>query len=99
MRNWIIAVISAAAVAWPAAAPAQQPIVIKFSHVVAPDTPKGKGAEKFKELAEKYTRRQGQGRGLSELDSSTRTRRSSRRCSSAPCRCWRPRTRSSGRSA
>ena len=34
---------------------AQAPIVIKFSHVVAPNTPKGKGAEKFKELAEKYT--------------------------------------------
>jgi len=34
---------------------AQAPILIKFSHVVAPDTPKGKGAEKFKELAEKYT--------------------------------------------
>ena len=34
---------------------AQEPIVIKFSHVVAPNTPKGKGAEKFKELAEKYT--------------------------------------------
>jgi C4-dicarboxylate-binding protein DctP len=34
---------------------AQQPIVIKFSHVVANDTPKGKGALKFKELAEKYT--------------------------------------------
>ena len=32
---------------------AQQPIVVKFSHVVAADTPKGKGAEKFKELAEK----------------------------------------------
>jgi C4-dicarboxylate-binding protein DctP len=32
---------------------AQQPIIIKFSHVVAQDTPKGKGAEKFKELAEK----------------------------------------------
>jgi C4-dicarboxylate-binding protein DctP len=31
------------------------PIVIKFSHVVAPDTPKGKGAEKFRELADKYT--------------------------------------------
>ena len=30
-------------------------IVIKFSHVVTPDTPKGKGADKFKELAEKYT--------------------------------------------
>ncbi len=36
-------------------ASAQAPIVIKFSHVVAPDTPKGKGAEKFRELAEKYT--------------------------------------------
>ncbi len=34
---------------------AQNPIVIKFSHVVAPNTPKGKGADKFKELAEKYT--------------------------------------------
>jgi len=34
---------------------AQSPIVIKFSHVVANDTPKGKGAIKFKELAEKYT--------------------------------------------
>ena len=36
-------------------ASAQNPIIIKFSHVVAPDTPKGKGALKFKELAEKYT--------------------------------------------
>jgi C4-dicarboxylate-binding protein DctP len=42
-----------ATMAMPAAA--QQPIVIKFSHVVANDTPKGKGALKFKELAEKYT--------------------------------------------
>ena len=33
----------------------QQPIVIKFSHVVAPNTPKGQAALKFKELAEKYT--------------------------------------------
>ncbi|MGO0788761.1 TRAP transporter substrate-binding protein [Herbaspirillum seropedicae] len=33
----------------------QQPIIIKFSHVVANDTPKGKGAERFKELAEKAT--------------------------------------------
>ncbi len=30
-------------------------ITIKFSHVVAPATPKGKAADKFKELAEKYT--------------------------------------------
>jgi C4-dicarboxylate-binding protein DctP len=34
---------------------AANPIVIKFSHVVAQDTPKGKAAEKFKELAEQYT--------------------------------------------
>jgi C4-dicarboxylate-binding protein DctP len=34
---------------------AQAPIVIKFSHVVANDTPKGKGADRFKELAEKAT--------------------------------------------
>lgn len=34
---------------------AADPIVIKFSHVVAIDTPKGKAADKFKELAERYT--------------------------------------------
>jgi C4-dicarboxylate-binding protein DctP len=34
---------------------AQAPIIIKFSHVVANDTPKGKGAQRFKELAEKAT--------------------------------------------
>ena len=36
-------------------AQAAEPVVIKFSHVVANDTPKGKAAEKFKQLAEKYT--------------------------------------------
>jgi C4-dicarboxylate-binding protein DctP len=41
-----------------AAAPAlaQEPIVIKFSHVVAADTPKGKAALRFKELAEERTK-------------------------------------------
>jgi C4-dicarboxylate-binding protein DctP len=34
---------------------AQAPIVIKFSHVVATDTPKGQAAERFKQLAEKNT--------------------------------------------
>ena len=34
---------------------AADPIVIKFSHVVAPNTPKGKAAEKFKQLAEERT--------------------------------------------
>jgi C4-dicarboxylate-binding protein DctP len=38
------------------AAHAADPIIIKFSHVVANDTPKGKAAEKFRQLAEKYTR-------------------------------------------
>ncbi|MFX8688927.1 C4-dicarboxylate ABC transporter, partial [Acinetobacter baumannii] len=32
------------------------PIVIKFSHVVALDTPKGKAAEYFKKLAEERTK-------------------------------------------
>ncbi len=36
-----------------AGAVAAQPIIIKFSHVVAENTPKGQGALKFKELAEK----------------------------------------------
>jgi len=35
---------------------AQAPIVIKFSHVVASDTPKGKGAKRFKELAEQMSK-------------------------------------------
>jgi C4-dicarboxylate-binding protein DctP len=38
------------------AAFAQQPIIIKFSHVVAVDTPKGKAAEYFKKLAEERTK-------------------------------------------
>ena len=37
------------------ASAADAPIVIKFSHVVSPDTPKGKGALRFKELAEERT--------------------------------------------
>jgi C4-dicarboxylate-binding protein DctP len=35
---------------------AQQPIIIKFTHVVALDTPKGKAAEQFKKLAEERTK-------------------------------------------
>ncbi|MEP7156309.1 MAG: TRAP transporter substrate-binding protein [Betaproteobacteria bacterium] len=38
------------------AALAQAPIVIKFSHVVAVDTPKGAGAEYFKKIAEERTK-------------------------------------------
>src|ERR1700723_4352433 len=55
MHKLIWAAASVAALAFAAPAAPQSPIVIKFSHVVAADTPKGKAAEKFKELAEKYT--------------------------------------------
>lgn len=56
MRTFAIAAsIAALAIGLAGPASAQSPIIIKFSHVVATDTPKGKGAEKFKELAEKYT--------------------------------------------
>ena len=44
-----------AALLLPAAGWAQAPIVIKFSHVVAPDTPKGKAADLFAQLAEQRT--------------------------------------------
>jgi len=55
MRTFAIAA-SVAALALGLAGPAAaDPIIIKFSHVVATDTPKGKASEKFKELAEKYT--------------------------------------------
>jgi C4-dicarboxylate-binding protein DctP len=56
MRIFAIAA-SVAVLAFGLAEPAsaQSPVIIKFSHVVATDTPKGKASEKFKELAEKYT--------------------------------------------
>ncbi|QYZ69372.1 TRAP transporter substrate-binding protein [Neotabrizicola shimadae] len=56
-RRSLCALMGATALALSVAAPAaaQDKIIIKFSHVVAPDTPKGKGAAKFEELAEKYT--------------------------------------------
>src|SRR3954470_3299824 len=47
---------SATAALFCGSALAQQPIVVKFSHVVAIDTPKGKGAEYFKKLAEERTK-------------------------------------------
>src|ERR1700680_2457702 len=55
MRKLILAGFAAAILIVPGAAPPHNPIIIKFSHVVTNDTPKGKGALKFKELAEKYT--------------------------------------------
>ncbi len=55
MRKLLLAAAAAAVIAAPSAAMAQDPIVIKFSHVVSPDAPKGKAAMLFKTLAEKYT--------------------------------------------
>src|SRR5271165_2945201 len=55
MRKWLLAAAAAAVVLAPGAGMAQQPIIIKFSHVVSPDAPKGKAALRFKELAEQYT--------------------------------------------
>ncbi len=52
------ATIALVAVVGPVCAqqPAQAPIVIKFSHVVAADAPKGKMADRFKQLAEERTK-------------------------------------------
>ncbi|SFC74345.1 TRAP transporter substrate-binding protein [Collimonas sp. OK412] len=52
--KFLLSMLSAAVVVSTSAF-AQSPIVIKFSHVVANDTPKGKAALRFKELAEKAT--------------------------------------------
>lgn len=56
MKIQSLVIVLAIAASACANAYAQAPIVIKFSHVVAQDTPKGKGAQRFKELAEKATR-------------------------------------------
>src|SRR5262249_29064937 len=60
MRNKLLVSIAGAAFAAVSfalvgAALAQQPVIIKFSHVVSPDAPKGKAAVVFKDLVEKYT--------------------------------------------
>jgi C4-dicarboxylate-binding protein DctP len=55
MRKWLFVAAAVAVLAAPAPVMAQQPIIIKFSHVVSPDAPKGKAALRFKELAETYT--------------------------------------------
>jgi len=53
-RRLILAAAASTLLALPAFA--QAPIVIKFSHVVAPDTPKGKGADRFKQLVEERSK-------------------------------------------
>ncbi len=53
-RKILAAALLAVALSVPAAA--QQPIVVKFSHVVAVNTPKGKAALEFKRLAEERSK-------------------------------------------
>ena len=55
MQRFVIAVAAILALAFVTPAFADEPIIIKFSHVVAPDAPKGKAAILFQQLAEKYT--------------------------------------------
>ena len=55
MRKITLAIASLATLALIGPAAAADPIIIKFSHVVAPNTPKGLAAQKFAELAAKYT--------------------------------------------
>ena len=54
----LAALASSAALLLPAAAQAQAPIIIKFSHVAAIDTPKGQAAEYFKKIVEERTKGQ-----------------------------------------
>jgi C4-dicarboxylate-binding protein DctP len=56
MKRFLISVAATVLTLASSGVLAQQPIVIKFSHVVAENTPKGKGALKFKELAEERTK-------------------------------------------
>ena len=51
----LFAVTAALGIACSGAAVAQDPIVIKFAHVAAADTPKGRAAEYFKKVAEERT--------------------------------------------
>jgi C4-dicarboxylate-binding protein DctP len=52
--KWLVFAF-AAAVAFAGRPAFADPIIIKISHVVSPDAPKGKAALMFKQLAEKYT--------------------------------------------
>lgn len=52
----ILALSAAISIAFATTAHAQNPIVIKFSHVAAADTPKGRAVEFFKQRAEELTK-------------------------------------------
>ncbi len=57
MNFWSLLLLAGTGVACNAYAQrVQTPVIIKFSHVVTVDTPKGKGAERFKQLAEERSK-------------------------------------------
>ncbi len=56
LSNLGLALVTAVTLFASGFAQAESPIVIKFSHVAASDTPKGQGAERFKKLAEERTK-------------------------------------------
>src|SRR5690348_5235960 len=56
IKSVVAALALVAGASFALSAAAQAPIVIKFSHVVATDTPKGRAADRFKDLAEKLTK-------------------------------------------
>ena len=56
LKTTLKILLLSAAAALTSVAYAEEPIVIKFSHVVAPDTPKGKAADYFKKLVEERTK-------------------------------------------
>src|SRR5450432_2298791 len=56
MKLFASAILAIVALTGSAQAQTSAPIVIKFSHVVASDAPKGKMAEQFKKLAEERTK-------------------------------------------
>uniref|UniRef100_A0A7C4RHX0 DctP family TRAP transporter solute-binding subunit n=1 Tax=Desulfatirhabdium butyrativorans TaxID=340467 RepID=A0A7C4RHX0_9BACT len=56
MKRNLLLVLLIGIVAFSVSSAAAEPIVIKFSHVVAVDTPKGQAAEFFKKLAEERTK-------------------------------------------
>lgn len=55
MRSFLLGITLIFMANFSVCAQTQAQIVIKFSHVAAPDTPKGQGAERFKRLAEERT--------------------------------------------
>src|SRR5271170_6426778 len=55
MQRFVITAAAIVLLAFSSPAFAAERIIIKVSHVVAPDAPKGKAAILFQQLAEKYT--------------------------------------------